>query len=158
MEINSTDKEIEQIANTSHSDNNLLSFKDNYNLDNKKQRENNKVTFSKMSIYLVYTLFAVLNILVNMDSGNIPPATVEISKDLDITDRELGGFASFVSFGTFIGGIISLSLINLFSRKLILIIANGLMAITLFTFPIFYQLYILYFNRIISGIFMVSKL
>lgn len=137
---------------------NLLSFKEKYDLNVSKDSYRPGDSYSKLSRYLVYALFATINIMVNMDSGNIPPATLEISQDLNITDRELGGFASFVSFGTFIGGIISLSIINLFSRKLLLLLANALIAVALFTFPIFFELYILYFNRVIVGIFMVSMI
>jgi predicted MFS family arabinose efflux permease len=137
----------------------MLSYKDTYDeLDNTKIKAEKKKKFSKASRYLIYILFTLINIIVNMDSGNIPPATTEITKDLNITDRELGGFASFVSTGTFLGGIVSLTIINSFSRKLILILANLLIVGCLFTFPIFFKLYILYINRVFVGVFMVCSI
>ena len=121
------------------------------NFENKKRAHK----FSRTSRYLVYFLFSLINIIVNMDSGNIPPAADLISKDFDVNDAQLGLFASFVSTGTFVGGIISLSIINIFSRKITLIICNLIIAILLYIFPVFSNIVVLYLNRVLVGIVMV---
>lgn len=130
------------------------------NLLNVSNFENRKRThkFSRRSRYCVYILLSIINIIVNMDSGNILPATELIIRDFNVNNTQLGSFASFVSLGTFVGGIISLSIINIFSRKATLIICNIMIAVLLYTFSVFSNIAILYFNRILVGIFMVNNI
>lgn len=111
---------------------------------------------SKCVRFSVYIMFTLINIIVNMDSGNIPPVIKDVALDFDISEATVGAFASLVSFGTFLGGMISFSVIDLFPRKLILIFANLGIAICLFTFPISKNIVLLFFNRILVGTFMVS--
>lgn len=113
----------------------------------------NKV--SKLVRYSVYIMFAFINIVVNMDSGNIPPVIKDVAKTFNIEEATVGAFASLVSFGTFLGGMISFSIIDMFSRKLILFVANLGVAVCLFTFPTFNNIGILFTNRILVGLFMV---
>lgn len=53
--------------------------------------------------YLVFSLLLTLNIFVNMDHGNIPAATKEISTYLSIDIATLGLFGSLAFFGSLIG-------------------------------------------------------
>lgn len=120
--------------------------------------EPNIKKISKFVRYSVYIMFTIINIIVNMDSGNIPPVIKDVAHDFDISEATVGAFASLVSFGTFLGGMISFSVIDLFPRKLILIIANLGISLCLFTFPISKNIALLFINRIFVGIFMVSLL
>lgn len=114
--------------------------------------------FSAKSLYFVYIFFTIMNVTVNMDSGNIPPVTNDISKEFGISSKQVGGLASFVSIGTLFGGIISLSIIDRFPRKVIMITANLSVAVCLFIFPLFESPIILYINRVVVGVFMVNLL
>jgi hypothetical protein len=105
--------------------------------------------------YIIYLFFSFVNIVVNMDSGNIPSAINQISNDLEIKKVQVGAFGSLVSFGTFVGGIISFTVINKVSRKWILLLCNLGIFSCLFTFPISNNIYLLYINRVIVGVFMV---
>lgn len=110
---------------------------------------------SKFLLYFTYSFFTAINLLVNMDSGNIPPVTGQISDEFDIQSKEVGGLSSFVSIGTLIGGVISFSIIDIFPRKLVLFTFNCLIGLCLFLFPMFKSSIILYINRIAVGVFMV---
>ena len=139
---------------------NALSFKENYKgteaLKTKTSKKSNKI--SKGTRITIYILFSIINIIVNMDSGNIPPAIDQVKKDLKTFDPQIGAFPSLVSTGTFIGGMISFSIIDRVSKKWMLIIANSGIVACLFTFPIelLSHISILFINRILVGMFMVS--
>lgn len=113
------------------------------------------IELSKKWRYLIYSLLCFINIVVNMDSGNIPAATTSIADDLNISKQQVGAFGSLVSVGTFVGGIISFSIINLVSRKWTLIICLAGVVACLFTFPLSKNIALLYGNRILVGIFQV---
>jgi hypothetical protein len=140
---------------------NKLSYREkDYLSGNALKNENindDEIVFNSGSRISIYVLFLIINIVINMDSGNIPAATKEISADLDINDKSLGAFASLVSLGTFFGGIISFSIINSISRKWTVIVANIGACAMLFTFPISNNIFLLYGNRIVMGIFQVSN-
>ena len=133
---------------------NLLSYKQNYEII-KDTNNMPKVELSKAMRYSIYILFSFINIVVNMDSGNIPAATDKIREDLKINNKEIGLFSSLISSGTFIGGIISFSIINVLSRKWTLIISNIGIVACLFTFPMTNNVGLLFTNRVVCGIFMV---
>ena len=135
---------------------NLVSYK--YELDNQINNSEEGFILSNSLRYSIYILFSFVNIVVNMDSGNIPAATIQIRNDLKINDKMLGLFSSLISFGTLIGGIISFSIINIVSRKWTLIVTCIGIVACLFTFPMTDNLGLLFTNRIICGIFMVNFL
>ena len=97
--------------------NNRLSYLDSYEeilmfKKNKGGRKREKLTkesnpkevvLSRKSRWVLFTLFFVIQIIMNMDHGTIPAATEEIRKDLDIDDDILGIFGSLVFFGNLIG-------------------------------------------------------
>jgi len=144
------------ITNINKKKTSILSAKSKQALEDYDEEEIDNIKLSKASRYFIYILFSFINIVINMDSGNIPAATNKISDDLKIDDKSLGAFGSLVSVGTFLGGIISFSIINTISRKYTLIVANIGIIACLFTFPISSNLILLYGNRIIVGIFQVS--
>lgn len=123
---------------------------------NSRSKKDPSSTISNFTLYFTYSFFTILNLLVNMDSGNIPPVTAKISQEFSISKKEVGGLSSFVSIGTLIGGIISFSIIDILPRKFILLVFNCFIALCLFLFPLFENSFILYANRIVVGVFMVN--
>ena len=61
------------------------------------------VQLSRCARWFIFSLFFILNILMNMDHGTIPAATDDIRKDLNISDQNLGIFGSLVFVGNIIG-------------------------------------------------------
>ncbi len=122
--------------------------------DQEKEAKPNKLP-RKIRI-LIFSFFTLINIIVNMDSGNIPPAIKNVKSDFKINDSEVGTFPSLVSTGTFIGGLISLSIIDRFPKKLMLIVLNLGIAVCLYCFQMDFLAYIpvLFINRILVGMFM----
>jgi predicted MFS family arabinose efflux permease len=132
----------------------------NKTIENQSKLIKDEKQISNIPIYLIYTLITLINLIVNMDSGNVLPVINEVKYDLGINSTQVGAFSSLVSLGTFIGGLVSFTIIDKFSRKLILFFANLGIVICLFTFPmnIFNNIWILFLNRILVGGFMVSIL
>jgi predicted MFS family arabinose efflux permease len=106
--------------------------------------------------WFIFTIFFILTTLVNMDHGTIPAATDEIKSSLNIDDNILGIFGSLVFLGNLIGASISFSIINKCNRKFLLIISLALTAFCLYSFTLTDIYYILFFNRIVVGIFQVK--
>ena len=102
---------------STNSSNNRLSYLDNYeeisrfkkNKGGRKRETllgesyHKEVILSRKSRWVLFTLFFLVQILMNMDHGTIPAATEEIRKDLNIDDDVLGVFGSLVFFGNLIG-------------------------------------------------------
>lgn len=120
-----------------------------------KEKDSTHTHLPTKARYFIYLFFSFVNIVVNMDSGNIPSAINQISNDLNIKKVQVGAFGSLVSSGTFVGGIISFTVINKLSRKWTLLFCNIGIFACLFTFPISENIYLLYINRVVVGIFMV---
>ena len=152
-----TNKRVSNVSDTTIKTFNRLSYQDkNYissSDQNLKINNEEEIIINQGSRISIYVLFLLINIVINMDCGNIPAATNQISTDLNINSKSLGAFASLVSLGTFFGGIISFSVINSISRKWTVIIANIGVCVCLFTFPISNNIVLLYANRIVEGIF-----
>jgi len=99
--------------------NNRLGYLDNYEeisrfKKNKGRRKledllgenyHKEVILSRKYRWVLFTLFFLVQILMNMDHGTIPAATEEIRKDLKIDDDVLGVFGSLVFLGNLIGTI-----------------------------------------------------
>ena len=81
-----------------------------------------ELTLPRLVRYTIFVLYIFLNILMNVDHGTVPAATNEIKTDLVINDEILGLFGSLVFVGTIIGSLLTLTLINFFNRKYLLII------------------------------------
>ena len=135
---------------------NSLPISSNSNEQENKSYNDNQQK-SNLTINLIYSLITIINLIVNMDSGNVLPVINEVKYDLGINSTQVGAFSSLVSLGTFIGGLVSFTIIDKYSRKLILFFANLGIVVCLFTFPmnIFNNIWILFLNRILVGGFMV---
>lgn len=108
---------------------------------------------SRKTRWMIFTIFILLNIIINIDHGTVPAATEEIEKALKINDEQLGFFGSLVFLGTIIGSLISLSLINKFNRKYLLILSLILCGVCLISFTFEIHVYVLYANRVVVGMF-----
>ncbi len=68
-----------------------------------RPRYGKEVVLSRNSRWALFSLFFIVQILMNMDHGTVPAATEDIRKDLNIDDDILGIFGSLVFFGNLIG-------------------------------------------------------
>ena len=103
--------------------------------------------------WLIFSIFVILNIMINVDHGTVPAATEEIKKDLNINDEQFGLFGSLVYLGNMFGSLVSLTLINKLNRKYLLAVSLTLSGGFLMTFTIWSSLYFLFSNRIVVGMF-----
>ena len=103
--------------------------------------------------WVSFTLFLILNLLINFDHGTIPAATDQLRSYLYLDNSQLGFFGSLVFLGVIIGSLISLSVINNFNRKYILMFCLILCGFALFLFTQTKNYYLLCLDRIIIGIF-----
>ena len=103
--------------------------------------------------WILFFLFAIINLLMNFDHGTIPAATEQIRSFLNLSDSQLGLFGSFVFAGVIIGSLISMTVINICNRKYILMICLILCGISLFIFTITKAYVLLCIDRVIIGVF-----
>ena len=103
--------------------------------------------------WILFFLFIIINLLMNFDHGTIPAATEQLRNYLELTDSELGLFGSLVFIGVIIGSLISMTIINTFNRKYILIICLILCGLSLFAFTSTTNYILLCLDRVIIGIF-----
>ena len=103
--------------------------------------------------WIIFFIFMLINLLMNFDHGIVPAATEQLRNYLDLTDSELGLFGSFVFIGVIIGSLISLTIINTFNRKYILMVCLVLCGFSLFLFTVTKQYALLCIDRVIVGVF-----
>ena len=97
-------------------------------------------------------IFCILLLcLGNLDQGAISASTTEIKKYFKMSDRELGSFGGIAFLGTTLGGIFSLSIINKFNRKYMIMILLILNTLSIFIPTIITSKNLLMFCRILSG-------
>lgn len=126
--------------------------KQNPNLIDEKTQSNIFVLNRKIR-WVLFSLFAILNLLMNFDHGTVPAATEQLKNYLILSDSELGLFGSLVFIGVIIGSLISLTIINTFNRKYILMIFLLLCGFFLILFTKAKNYILLCIDRIIIGIF-----
>jgi hypothetical protein len=61
------------------------------------------IKFKRKKRYIIFVIFMITNLVMNMDHGIMPACTKEIKDDLDIEETMLGLFGSMVYFGNFLG-------------------------------------------------------
>ena len=135
------EKENDLDENNNLNDQTIVSIKLNSFIMNRKIR------------WLIFSLFIVLNLLMNFDHGTVPAATEQLRNYLDLDDSELGLFGSLVFLGVIIGSLISLTIINTFNRKYILMVCLILCGLSLFLFTKTKNYILLCIDRVIIGIF-----
>ena len=125
------------------------------NLSNKQLESIKSISFvvNHNIRWFLFFLFVIINLLMNFDHGTIPAATEQIRNFIDLTNSELGLFGSFVFIGVIIGSLISMTIINTFNRKYILMICLILCGISLFIFTITKNYTLLCIDRVVIGSF-----
>ena len=103
--------------------------------------------------WMLFLIFIIINVLMNFDHGTIPAATEQLRNYLELTDSELGFFGSLVFVGVIIGSLVSLTIINIFNRKYILMVCLILCGLSLFVFTITKNYILLCIDRVIIGTF-----
>ena len=103
--------------------------------------------------WMLFLIFIIINVLMNFDHGTIPAATEQLRNYLELTDSELGFFGSLVFVGVIIGSLVSLTIINIFNRKYILMVCLILCGLSLFVFTITTNYILLCIDRVIIGTF-----
>ena len=126
--------------------------KQSHNLT-KEKSQSNIFELNRKIRWFLFFLFAMLNLLMNFDHGTVPAATEQLKNYLNLSDSELGLFGSLVFIGVIIGSLISLSIINTFNRKYILLIFLMLCGLFLILFTKTRHYILLCIDRIIIGIF-----
>ena len=119
----------------------------------KEKSQSNIFELNRKIRWFLFFLFAMLNLLMNFDHGTVPAATEQLKDYLNLSDSELGLFGSLVFIGVIIGSLISLSIINTFNRKYILLIFLMLCGLFLILFTKTKHYILLCIDRIIIGIF-----
>ena len=119
----------------------------------KQISQSNVFVLNRKIRWLLFFLFAMLNLLMNFDHGTVPAATEQLKNYLNLSDSKLGFFGSLVFIGVIIGSLISLSIINTFNRKYILLIFLMLCGFFLILFTKTKHYILLCIDRIIIGIF-----
>lgn len=140
-ENNLGEKENDTDENNKFNDQSLETIKSSSFIINRKIR------------WLIFSLFIILNLLMNYDHGTVPAATEQLRNYLDLDDSELGLFGSLVFLGVIIGSLISLTIINTFNRKYILMGCLILCGLSLFLFTKTKKYLLLCIDRVIIGIF-----
>ena len=103
--------------------------------------------------WLLFIIFIIINLLMNFDHGTIPAATEQIRLYMALSNSKLGLFGSLVFIGVIIGSLVSMTIINTFNRKYILMICLILCGISLFIFTITKNYTLLCIDRVIIGSF-----
>ena len=112
--------------------------------------EENLIELSPRGRNIVFVLYLISNILISMDHGSIPASINEL-RQLTTYDQSIGLFGSLVYLGNIIGSMIFFQLINVYNRKLLLLISLLGNTICLFTFVLIENIPFLFINRILVG-------
>ena len=120
--------------------------------NHQKEIQKNILALPQSTRWLIYILFLISNILISFDHGSIPASTKQLY-NLVKSDQVIGLFGSLVFIGNIIGSCISFYLINKISRKILLFLSLFFFGLCLITFTLFKQIYFLFLNRILCGIF-----
>ena len=111
--------------------------------------ENNLFQINRKMRWFIFSI--LLLCLGNLDQGAISASTTEIKNYFNMSDRELGSFGGISFLGTTLGGIFSLSIINNFNRKYMIMILLILNTLSIFIPTMITSKKLLMFCRILSG-------
>ena len=116
------------------------------------QKDLNQNNIFQISRKIRWFIFCILLLcLGNLDQGAISASTTEIKKYFNMSDTELGSFGGISFLGTTLGGIFSLSIINKFNRKYMIMILLIVNTLSIFIPTIITSKILLMFCRILSG-------
>lgn len=117
-----------------------------------QQKLKEPITISRRIRWIIFFILISISVSTCLDQGTLSSTTSELSRDLKLNDRQLGGLGGMIFFGTAIGCVISFTLINKFNRKYLLLATVSLDALSLFFVTQTKNLIVLYTCRIISGL------
>ena len=132
----------------------LISQEEEKNEIKSKQKENeNKgpIPMSRKMRWIVYVFLIIIIIIMGFDQGIISGSTTSLKKDMEMTERVLGGFGSMVFLGNSIGCVVLFALINKFNRKHLLLLSMIFDVISLFLTTLTTNFILLYLYRVIAG-------
>eukprot|EP00347_Sterkiella_histriomuscorum_P015691 403356061 len=107
--------------------------------------------YSPKLIGYLYGMIFVCNLLINIDHGSIPAATLNLKKDLNIDNVELGVLGSLVYLGLTVGSMVATPIFSYMKAKYILILSFLLNAGSLILFTVSTNLWILSLSRFLVG-------
>ena len=149
-------------------DKNLNSINDVIEQKEGKEQENINLHISEKNIesiksisyvvnrkirWIIFSIFIIINVFMNFFHGTVPAATEQLRNYLNLDDSDLGFFGSLVFIGVIFGSLVSLTIINTFNRKYILMACLILCGLTLFVFTLTTNYVLLCIDRAIIGIF-----
>lgn len=106
----------------------------------------------------IYVMFCITNIILNIDQGVLPAATVEMMTDLEMNKIEFGLLGSLMYIGLISGSLIAGFAYQKFPCKNVLLISMLLITICLSFFSFTKNIYVLGISRILTGFFQVLML
>jgi hypothetical protein len=115
------------------------------------------IQLNRTTRYWFFCLVMSINLLINLENGTIPAATIHLKEDLKIDDEGLGTLGSLVFAGSLIGSVIVMYIINKINRKWFFIMTLFFNGLGMFTFTLTNNIGFLYFNRILFGVFEVCN-
>ena len=152
---NNYSKPISDISQKENTEKINIIQNQNDKIDDEKNKFIESISFilSRKIRWFSFSLFLILNLLMNFDHGTVPAATEQLRNYLNLDNSELGLFGSLVFLGVIIGSLISLSIINTFNRKYILMIFLILCGFALLFFTQTKNYFLLCVDRVVIGIF-----
>jgi MFS family permease len=106
----------------------------------------------------LFVFMHLLNMLINMDHGIVPAATVAIRKTFDIGEQELGMLGSAVFLGIVVMGVYAGRLYQLMPSKVVLLLGLTLMQVSLVLFIVTKVFVLAILARCLAGVFQVFEL
>ena len=135
--------------------NNLLDAKsqkiieENENLDSNPPQP---IELSRKMRWIVFIILVYMPIVMELDQGVLSSTTDDLSKDMNLTDKQLGGLGSMIFLGKSLGCLIFFSLINKLNRKYMLLVTSFLTLLGLILTTQTRNLILLYICRVIVGL------
>ena len=114
-----------------------------------------EVGYKKASVLCVCGFIFFLDILINVDHGALPSASVVLKDDLNLSNVQFGSLGSLVFLGLVMGSVCATFMLNLFTFKTILMfsfLGNG---IGLLLFTATREFYLMGLARFMSGFFQI---
>ena len=118
----------------------------------KKESETSvPIIISRKMRWAVFSILNIIMVLMGLDQGILSSTTSNLSKDFQLTERELGGLGGMIFLGTALGCFFSFTLINKFNRKYLLITTMCFDVLSLFFTTQTTKIILLYLYRVIAG-------
>ena len=103
----------------------------------------------------IYLMFCVTNVILNIDQGVLPAATVEMMADLQMNKIEFGLLGSLMYIGLISGSLVAGFAYQKYKCKNVLLTSMFLLSCCLAFFTLTKNIYVLGISRIITGFFQV---